>query len=54
MSKYSRIKQHSITPSPSNGIYITNSEKHKLLLYVFFTFILSYISVFLKKPRNKK
>ncbi|MPM95364.1 hypothetical protein SDC9_142518 [bioreactor metagenome] len=54
MSNYYRIKQHNITPSPNNGIYITNSEKHKLLLYIVFTVILKSIFVFLKKSRNKK
>lgn len=53
MSNYYRIQQNSINSSPNNGIYITSSEKHKLLLYAFFTVILSSISVFLKNPRNK-
>jgi|GEM_PF-4290237 hypothetical protein len=54
MPKCFRIKQNTITPSPYNGIYITNSEKHKLMLYVIFTAIFSALSVLLRKSNYKK
>ncbi|HCT65251.1 MAG TPA: hypothetical protein DIC60_08335 [Lachnospiraceae bacterium] len=54
MPKCFRIKQNTITPSPYNGIYITNSEKHKLMLYVIFTAIFTALSVLLRKSNYKK
>ena len=54
MSKYYRIKQNSIIPSPHNGIYITNGEKWKLLLYPPSYFHLQYSSLPSEKTQKEK